>query len=84
MRLPKRFPTVVQFPAWRAQMARALCTVARLTSDAERKQVIAWFRECESKTFDQLVDVGDARFHGLDAQLSLRLVPLMPSDLQEE
>eukprot|EP00974_Lingulodinium_polyedra_P118770 11168531-Lingulodinium_polyedra.AAC.1 len=65
-------------------MARVLCTVARFTTDVDRKKVIVWFRECESKTFDQLADVGDARFRGLDAQLSLRSVPIMRSELQAE
>eukprot|EP00974_Lingulodinium_polyedra_P045273 4342216-Lingulodinium_polyedra.AAC.1 len=65
-------------------MARGLCTAVRFTTDVDRKKVIVWFRESESKTFEQLVDVGDVRFHGLDAQLSLRLAPIMPSDLQEE
>eukprot|EP00974_Lingulodinium_polyedra_P022937 2213177-Lingulodinium_polyedra.AAC.1 len=65
-------------------MARVLCTVARLTKDADRKRVIVWFRVCGAKTLEQIADVGDARFHGLDAQLSLRLAPIMPSALQDE
>eukprot|EP00974_Lingulodinium_polyedra_P013154 1275618-Lingulodinium_polyedra.AAC.1 len=34
--------------------------------------------------FELFADVGDARFHGLDAQFSLRFAPVMPSELQDE
>ena len=42
------------------------------------REEVRWFNETEGKTFEQLSDSGDERFHHLDALLAESLVKILP------
>jgi hypothetical protein len=45
------------------------------------KKEARWFNETESKTFEQLSDFGEERFHHLDALVAESLMKILPKAL---
>ena len=67
-----KFPTVAQIPQWEKAVARALVAPSVYDDKAEVK----WFKRTSRKgvTFEDLGDVGEERFHALDALLCQALI----------
>ena len=86
MRAPKNFmvpafPTVTQLNEWGQAIARALVAASPYEDRAE----VAWFKRASQKgaTFEDLADVGESRFHQLDAMLCQKLIRTFPVDLKQ-
>ena len=76
-----KFPTVTQIPQWEKAVVRALVA----SSNYEDKAEVKWFKRCSRKgaKFDDLADVGEERFHALDALLCQALMKNLPPDLHQ-
>ena len=68
------FPRTQQLPAWKVAMVRSLA-VAPPYHD---KQEVAWFKEIENATFEELGRGTSARLQPLDAQLAAALIQALP------
>ena len=73
------FPNIAQLQNWKSALARNL-VAASVVSPMDRKEV-QWLNETEGKTFDQLSESGEERFHHLDALLAEALMKVLPKGL---
>ena len=73
------FPNIAQLQNWKSALARNL-VAASVVSPMDRKEV-QWLNETEGKTFEQLSDSGEERFHHLDALLAEALMKVPPKGL---
>ena len=76
-----KIPTVTQIPQWGKAVARALVASSIYDDKAEVK----WFKRASRKTvtFEDLGEVGEERFHALDAILCQALLKNIPPDLHQ-
>ena len=76
-----KFPTVTQVPQWEKAVARALVASSVYDDKAEVK----WFKRASLRgvSFEELGNVGDERFHALDALLCQALIKNLPPDLHQ-
>ena len=76
-----KFPSVTQIPQWEKAVVRALVA----SSNYEDKAEVRWFKRCSRKgaQFEDLSDVGEERFHALDALLCQALMKNLPPDLHQ-
>ena len=73
------FPNIAQLPTWTSALARSL-VAASVALPVDREEA-RWFKETESKTFEQLSDSGDERFHHLGALLAESPMEVLPRGL---
>ena len=71
-------PGIVQLTDWKSQLVQNLVA----SSVRFGKKEVAWFNECETKTFEELADSGEERFHYLDTLLTPALVNIVPRQLK--
>ena len=72
------FPRIQQLPTWKVAMVRSLAAA----SPYHDKQEVAWFKEIENATFEELGRDTSARFQPLDAQLAAALIKTLPEQLR--
>ena len=71
------FPAIARLPNWKTGVARGL-VAAPVALPVDQKEA-QWFNETESKSFDQLADSGEMRYHHLDALLAESLMKILPT-----
>ena len=73
------FPLISQLHEW----TNTACTNLIYASKHTDSQEIAWFKESETKSTDELIESGDARSKQIDMTLAQKLIATLPPELKE-